>query len=227
MAIAYDATSGVATGWTTSDSFSHTCTGSDRLLLVWVFFDRGNGTYTVSSATYNGVSLSQVTTFGNGAQYVELWRLVAPATGANTLALSYNNAGPTAKVAVRAVSYTGVDGTTPLGSLSSATGTSKTPTVTLSSASGELVADFVSPYSAGIDLTVGSGQTSRAEVDNASSGFVCYGVSDEAGAASVTMSWSWTSANDSWFIGAIPIKPTGAAAGGIPKTTLQTLLGVG
>lgn len=227
MAITYDATSGNIGLWVTSDSFAHTCTGDDRLLLAWVFFDRGNGAYNVSSLSYGGASLTQFETYNNGNEYVELWRLVNPAAGSNTIVATYNNIGPTAKAAIRVVSYTGVNQTTPLGTLVSAAGTSKTPSVTVSSASGEVVADFVDVYSAGFNLAVGDDQTARWEGDAATNGLRAFGISDESGAASVTMSWS-IATTDSWMIGAVPIKPVGAASpSGIPKTTKQTLMGVG
>jgi hypothetical protein len=225
MAIAYDATSGAARGWVTSDSFSHTCTGANRLLLVWVFFDRGNGAYNVSSMTYAGASMSQATTFAFGTKYAEVWQLIAPTEGANTLAATYNNVGPTAKVIIRAFSYTGVDQTTPLGAGTSATGATNTATIAVSSATDELVTDMVSVQSYAQNLAAGDGQTSRYESDASANTITAIGFSDEAGAASVTM--SWTFANDTWVIAAIPIKPAGGAAAGVPKTTKQTLLGVG
>ena len=225
MAIAFDATSGAARGWVTSDSFSHTCTGSDRLLLVWVFFDRGNGTYNVSSLTYAGTALTQIGTFGDGYKHIELWGLLSPSTGANTLAASYNNSGPTAKIIIRALSYTGVSQDSAYGTLVSANGATNTATVNATSATGEVVVDFVSVQSYSQDLTAGTGQTARHEGDATSNTITAFGVSDEAGAATVTMSWTFS--NDTWVIGAIPIKPTGTAAGGVPKTTKQTLLGVG
>lgn len=227
MAIAYDATSGANRSAVISDSLSHTCTGTDRLLLVWVFFDRGNGSYTASGITYAGVALSQVDTFSDGTRYAELWSLLAPTEGANTLAATYNNVGPTAKVLIRAVSYTGVHQTTPLGTLSSAYGTTNAPTVTVASATNEVVADYVWVYSGGFNIVVGADQMSRHEIDNGALGYGAHGWSDEAGASSVTMSWS-IATSDSWMIGAVPIKPVGAdTPSGIPKTTKQTLMGVG
>lgn len=227
MAIAYDATSGLTTGWTYGDTFSHTCTGSDRLLLVWVFFDRGNGTYNVSSLTYAGVAMTQVATFAYGYRYLELWRLVAPAAGTANIAATYNNVGPTAKVIIRAFSYTGVSQDAPLGATSSATGFGTTATLVVSSASGELVTDAIGGLSAGANIVVGSGQTSRYESDNGTTGIQAVGCSEEAGAASVTMSWTWAT-GDYWELAAVPIKPVGAdAPSGIPKTTKQTLMGVG
>ncbi len=226
MAIAYDATSGLTTGWTYSDTFAHTCTGADRLLLVWVFFDRGNGSYNVSSLTYAGVAMTQVTTFAYGYRYAELWRLVAPAEGANNIAATYSNVGPTAKIIIRAFSYTGVDQTTPLGSMSYATGYGATASLVVASATNELVTDMVSVQSAGANVLVGADQTSRYESDNATTGIAALGFSEEAGAASVTM--TWTFGGDNWEIAAVPIKPVGAATpSGIPKTTKLTLMGVG
>lgn len=226
MAIAYDATSGAARAWVTSDSFLHTCTGDDRLLLVWVFFDRGNGIYNVSSMTYAGAALSLHASVQDGTRSWELWRLVGPASGTNTLSATYNNTGPTAKVLIRALSYTGVDSDLPLGSVTSnSNSVGTTASVVVSSASGEVVADCVWVFSSGQNIVVGANQTSRAEVDSATIGYGALGWSDEAGAASVTM--SWTLSTDAWHIIGVPIKPAGGAAAGVSKTTKQTLLGVG
>jgi hypothetical protein len=226
MAIAFDATSGLTPGWATSSTFAHTCSGSDRLLLFWVFFDRGAGTYNVSSAAYAGVAMTQIGTVTDSARHVELWALAGPASGTNNVVATYNNTGPTAKLIIRAVSYNGVDGTTPYGTFASATGFTTSATVNVASATGEMVADFCGVQSGGASITVGSGQTSRYEIDGGASGVGAVGWSDEPGAGTVTMSWSgWIT--DNWLIGAIPLKPVGVAAGGVPKTTKQTLLGVG
>lgn len=67
-------------------SWSHTCTGSNGLLLVACYTLSGN---TVSGITYNGVALTLVgTTFDVNAIYLSLYALVAPATGTHTIAVT-------------------------------------------------------------------------------------------------------------------------------------------
>lgn len=106
-AIAYDATS---TGYAnaTSLTFSHTTSGSDRLLMVQLWtFPSGD---TVSGITYNGTSLTKKgTKSADAGGYTNQWSLVAPATGANNIVVSMSSS----QMFVTAASYTGVDQTTP------------------------------------------------------------------------------------------------------------------
>ncbi len=105
-----------AGGATYSNSFDAGSTGSDRCLIVAAFCDTSS-TDSVDSVTYNGVSLTEVQQIT--AEYpnpwivgVSLWRLVAPATGSNTLTVNYNSTVDTR--AVFALVYSGVDQTTPI-----------------------------------------------------------------------------------------------------------------
>lgn len=97
MAIAYDATSNGSGG--SSYSFSHTCTGSNRILIVTTSTGASSGTSTV---TYNGVSLTQQASRNGG--YHQIWVLIAPATGTNTIQITTAGANGQAV----ATSYTGV-----------------------------------------------------------------------------------------------------------------------
>jgi hypothetical protein len=106
-AIAIDATSqGYANA--TSLTFSHTTTGSDRLLMVQLWtFPSGD---TVSGITYNSTSLTKKgTRSADAGGYTNQWSLVAPATGANNIVVSMSSS----QMFVTAASYTGVDQTTP------------------------------------------------------------------------------------------------------------------
>jgi hypothetical protein len=105
MAIAHDAN---ASGLSASSpaTFSHTCTGSDRILFVAA---ASNTSETVTGVTYNGVSMTEVDSVTAGATQ-HLFYLVAPATGANNVVVSTSGS-----VAVgSSVSYTGVDQTSPI-----------------------------------------------------------------------------------------------------------------
>lgn len=69
---------------TTSYTYSHTCSGTDRILWVGV---TTHTTKTVNGVTYNGVSLTKAVDKTDGA-YISLWYLIAPATGANNVVIS-------------------------------------------------------------------------------------------------------------------------------------------
>lgn len=113
MAIAFDASS-IRTqdsGGGATSTWAHTCTGSNRILFVGVTVGAGK---TVSGVTYNAVAMTQVntlalagTTFDNGY----LFRLVAPATGANNIVVT---ASADTFIYAAATSYNNVDQTTPI-----------------------------------------------------------------------------------------------------------------
>ncbi len=201
--LAFDATSSTS-GSSTSFTFSHTTgTGADRLLLVGVSMRAG--AEHVNSVTYAGNSLTLVGAQSNGANTrMEIWRLVNPPTAANNVVVTLSASG---RAVIGAATFTGVDQTTPLGTFASATGSSTTPSVAVSSAVGELVFDTVSNAAGQTSMTPGTNQTERWDVDSGgnSTSDVRGGGSTEAGAASVTM--SWTAGDDDWAIGGVSIKP--------------------
>jgi len=109
MAIAYDSSAQSNTGAASSLTFSHTCTGSERLLIVDAYWGDSR---TVSSVTYNSVSMTQVVApldTGGGERH-GMYYLIAPATGANNVVITLS--GSTGIVGISS-SYTGVDQTTP------------------------------------------------------------------------------------------------------------------
>jgi len=157
MALAQDAvTTRVVESDVTSTSWSHTCSGSNRLLLVFLAVG-GDCNPTV---TYNGVPLTQIKKVGTSgvARYGFLYRLIAPAAGTYTIAVS---GFPNGYIKAYAVSLTDVNQTTPLGPAASATGNSNSLSVNVSSNDNLLVYDFgwISGGGGGSSYTPGAGQT--------------------------------------------------------------------
>lgn len=195
-------------------TFSHSTSGSDRLLLVSIA-SQPNGDDGIievaTGVTYGGQALTIVGTEAQGPDNsrIEIWRLVNPPTGANTVSITFNDPfdDPVNEegASVGAVSFTGVHQGTPLGTFASASSSgSSVPSVIVSSAVGELVFDTVARKGAAV--TVDPSQSEQWNLcTDAGCSNVGGGASTEAGAASVTMSWS--PANDRWSIGAVPIKP--------------------
>jgi hypothetical protein len=107
MAIAFDATSGSGniTG-TNTTSVAHTCTGTNRILYVGVQITEA--ATTVTGITYNSVALTKISgkDVPNGSRRVELWYLIAPATGANNIVVTLSGT-PANWFSVGAISYTG------------------------------------------------------------------------------------------------------------------------
>src|SRR6266542_3917316 len=100
MAVAFDAVGPSSAGTAvnaTSLSWSHTCTGSSRLLTVSVSIGLADDTNSAVAVTYNGVAMTaagaQVHSGGLTAGYVQLFYLAAPATGANTVIVSHTVSG--------------------------------------------------------------------------------------------------------------------------------------
>ena len=106
MAVAFDvATENYNAASSITQSFSHTCTGANLFLIVQV------SRYATVSVTYNGVALtylSAASAFGGGNARLRTWVLASPATGTNTVLITYD-AAYTYRHAV-AASFTGVLG---------------------------------------------------------------------------------------------------------------------
>jgi hypothetical protein len=230
MAVTYDSLSGAATGFGSSNTFPHTCSGTDRMLLAWVYGDRGDASsYGVSAMSYAGVALTQVGTWGDGIRWGECWRLVAPATGANNVVAAYNNGGGVCKQFVRCTSWNGVDQTTPLGDLASATADSVGPATVNVTSPGDLIVDCAAIATITLTLSMGADQTLIENTTSTGGSLGAVAMSTElanSDPGTVTMSWT-LSARDYWLIGAVPIKASGGGVAGVPKTTKLALLGVG
>ena len=198
----------------TSISVSHTASGAERLMLVGVGMHHFNSE-TVSTVTYNGASLSPVGAVNSGTDTrVEIWRLIAPATGTHDVVITFS-ASLRYGAKAGTMTFTNVDQTTPLGTFAPNSGNSAGPaTVDVTSASDELVFDTVSCRSC-ISLTVGAAQDERWNLDTLGSGSASNqtlaAASTEPGSGTVTMSWTLGATND-WAIGAVPIKPGTASA---------------
>lgn len=215
MAIAIDATtSHVVTdgGLDNPVTVSHTCAGSDRYMLVGVGIGSGDVALTFSSGpTYNSVSMSQIANAGPGPSSQSrmfVFELVAPATGANNLVFTMSGGG-NGRSGVIIRSYTGVNQSTPTGTVVTNTGDTGTPTVTVSSATDELVTDLMAIWS-NTTMTVGADQTQRVNgTYEDSTGRFCS--SDQAGAGSVVMDWTGGNGFD-WATVGVPLKPASASA---------------
>lgn len=206
--IAFDAAS--SSGYEASLStynWSHTCTGNNRILFVGVsIFAAGS----VTSITYNGVNLTFIRSDVNGVYKSELWYLVAPATGSNSIVVTLD---ASLTSIASAVSYTGVHQTSPIEANAGANGTGAADaSVDVTTvADADWVVDNVSTQDGAI--TVGTGNTSRANNSGAlGSGAMGDTNGPKSPAGAVTMSWTDIAALQSWAISATAIRPDSAAA---------------
>ena len=197
---------------------SHTiAAGSDRLLVVHVTLNNPN-LEVVDEITYDGVNLLLLAAVSqNNDTRTEMWYMIAPPVGTADIAIQvdvnleaasgFNGAG---------VDWTGVDQATPIGNSATAGGISITPSVVVSSAVDEMVIDTMGAEDMGGETaTAGSGQTDRVNIQSGTgSRTEQLGVSDEAGAASVTMDWTLSVSTD-WAIAGGALLP---AASVVPPT---------
>ncbi len=103
MAIAFDAVSSGGGSGATSETFSHTCSGTNRLLFVGGFNQEASST--ITGVTYDGEALTEIASSSQTNNSVSLWYLIAPATGANDVVVT-RSSSTDALIGV-AVSYTG------------------------------------------------------------------------------------------------------------------------
>ena len=208
--IAFDTTSNSTPQLaTTSYSWSHTCNGSDRVLIVGLsMFGAGN---TATAVTYNSVNMTKVVRHEHSPAFVaEQWRLIAPDTGANTIAVTLTSSSDSFG---GATSWTGVDQTTPVeASAGNGGGLNTTVTVSVTTITANAwVVDSGSSNLVSATFTVGAGQTERW---NALSGIWAGGSTEGpvVTPASTTMSWTISGASKNWATTALVLKPAAAAA---------------
>lgn len=107
MAIARDTFTDSQSSTSSPLTFSHTCTGVD--LVLWVTIVKNSGDL-VTGVTYNGVTMTQASKFEtDGSRFIYLYYLINPATGSNTISVSFSDSS---NCRGQAVSYTGCDQTT-------------------------------------------------------------------------------------------------------------------
>ncbi len=230
-AIAFDGASGGIATSAASVTYSHTVTSNTNgVLYVCTMGQQSGSPGVVSSVTYNAVALTRIQSQvcnESGAHCKELWRLKAPATGANNVVITFP--GSIGQVVGASSSYTGVDQTNSEGTpvtASDDTGSSTGPiTVNVSSSAGSLVIDCASPYFAAVAPTVGAGQTVRGLKDDTANTGTYLGMSEEAGAATVTMSWTLGATPRTWGTIGVSLNAAGGGGGGGSARRTLSLLG--
>lgn len=104
MAIAFDAASNGVQGTNTNFSWAHTCSGKDRILIV---FGHQTNLATINYVRYNGVNMTRLGLFN----YIDLWYLVNPDIGSYNITI---NISASNYMRFCSSSYTGVDQINPL-----------------------------------------------------------------------------------------------------------------
>lgn len=239
MAIAAVGTPTVDAGnRTTSRTFSHTVDASADALVISVtmgYEDSAADEPGSVAFTYGGEALTQIAGWARNptsACVAGLWLLLGPTTGANDLVCTWAGTSGGAKlITFVCQDFSGVHQSSAIGTAATATGTDNTATVNVSSAEGEMVVDAISATNAsgappttapGADQTentTGPGRSAESNLGNEGS------LSYEAGAATVTMSWTISDVtNERWAIAAVPLKPA-ATASALPLVNAEMFMG--
>lgn len=191
--------SNTVTGLGTPVTISHTTgTGANRLMLVGI----SQKNRTVTSVTYGGTPLTLVGDNNiNANARIAIFYLLNPPSGTASVQVNFSSA-PDMGAVVNVTTYTGVNQSMPLGTFVSNQAQSATPSLTVTSATGELVYDVISIRNG--NSTPAAGQTQGWNINSGSE--MTGAGSTKAGAASTVMSWT-NSGNLNWAMGAVAIKP--------------------
>ncbi len=204
--------SGATVGTQSTLSFAHAvAAGANRLLVVQVM---SANDVPVTSVTYNGSALTLLASATSSSNEVraEVWILKSPQVGGSSVEV---NTASSTRIVAGAISFTGVDQTTPTGPVWNAASNDAAPTLAVASALGERVLDIAGALRV-TGHSVGPGQAQAwSDSNGIAAGDVWAVSSTEPGAAAVTMSHSFTSgagASNNWVLLATTIKPTSPVA---------------
>jgi len=195
----------------------HNISGTDPFIVVEVSLDDGSSDKNVSSVTYNGVNLTNLSAVNGGGVKIaaEVWYLAPasnPANGNYDVVITISG-GNTQKITAGVITLTGVDQTTPVdtGTVKTQDGKNTTPLLSVTSETDDLVMDVLSSQD-GDGLVPGNGQAEQWDLEIGGTGVSGHfgGASTEVGATSVTM--DWTTTNDFMSHIAFNINQAGTAS---------------
>lgn len=195
MAVAFDATAfaDINTGQGVTDSLSYSITiggGTNRAIAISAHC--AAGVTTVSSITVGGVAATLVAgTSGDSSAadaHGEIWALANPATGAQTVLVTFSN-GTSTFVASGAVSVSGADQSTPCNNGTVASGGGGAASLPITSNAGDLTVDSV--FCGNGATTISAPTQTQRWLDNATSNH--FGGSTGPGTAGpITHAWTLT-----------------------------------
>jgi hypothetical protein len=212
-------TSGTALTWT----FTNTA-GTLLIVAIGVTETSGGGGVAVTAASYNGTAMTaigtSVTWGATSSNLVTFYYLKSPATGANTVSVTGTGHGGFAIIA-GAVSFTGSDATTPLGTAVTSTGSSThATTAAITTASGNYIIG-AGGQGSGNAMAPDAGQTETWEKVGSGSTAGDNGecVIQASTGSAITPGFTWTG-SDSWGMIAVDIL---ASSGGGATVTYPML----
>lgn len=220
MAIALDvATNGGFVDPGTSRTWSHTCSGSDRILVVHCLGQ--NSADRISGVTYNSVAMSRATiTASQNNTRLYIYTLVAPSTGANNVVVTIS---ASTSCGFLSVSYTGAQQSgqpDEVGTNTTAGASTLSSSISSQNSGAWLVGCFQATDGTGSAYTAGSNTTERV----ANNGYPRMRGFDSNATTTTSQTYNWTG-TDAALIAIAEILESG---GGPSATTYNfMLLGVG
>ena len=196
-------TTGAVINGNTTLSWSHTCSGTNRYLVVGIAVGGGQTTWN-TTATCNGVAMTSLGRQQSDNQndgYVELFGIIPPA-GACAIVVTCNNSG--IPLIGGSISATGVDQTTPTRNITPAYGDGTSIQTTVTGASNDL---FIDAACCGSDIGTSLKTLQIQKNYNTSTGGGNFSMSTAPGATSATM--GYTSVSDWWGIIGISLRALG------------------
>lgn len=213
MAVSYNASQVIvnqSSANSTSVSVAVNCgVGSNRLLLAQSRAINNS----VSAASYNGAGMTNAGSYSG----LKMWRLIAPTTGSNTL--TFTTSSTYTGVYASIASFNGVDQTTPLGTTSTAGGTSTAPsTVSITCPTdGAIYAGEYSQYAvAATAPTIASGTLAGAGAS--------LGVTIGGGYRLTTGTVAWSIKSAPWEVQGFPINASAPPAN--PRNGDMNFMGI-
>jgi hypothetical protein len=210
MAVAYESAAADGSAFSETATVSITPSGSDRILIASVGWGTDSTGKTVSSVVFNGsenfTRIGGIDSSTGTDIAVDLWYLLNPtATTANVVATI--SAAPSAGTVLGVMAFSGAGGVSGLQTTEGIVSPDGQPSVTVTSAVGDMVIDALVCEDSG--LIPGADQTERYE--HVEVGATTLAGSTEAGASSVTMSYSDVGTFNKYVYAAVNITAAVAA----------------
>lgn len=125
---------------TTTHTFTHTASGTNRVVYVSATID-SNTAMGITSVTYGGQAMTLVGSLAPTVsnRQIHVYRLIAPPTGAQDVVVNWTTSSTGF---FTAVSYTGVNQTTPDGAVATAGGNTASSTASVTASNGDRVVGF-------------------------------------------------------------------------------------
>lgn len=180
----------VTTGGTQVSSYSHTCSGTNRCLVLLVTCAASSPT----SITYGGVEMTREVQRVGSSNISSVWYLANPSSGSNTVSITTSNYINN----TIAVSFTNVHQSTPIRANGSAFGN------TFSAQPNVLISGFVTnDMTIGVAMSEGGG--TLASDGQTTTGTSTGSMVGNRSASGGTLNWSGASSN--WSVAGVILRP--------------------